>query len=159
MKSMNAIAALWPCLAQLNANFATACVPLEIISMHSKRTPSTSAGEKFDWLAFLFFNLLWIFSQEHACARPCEMLGICHVDTTPHSIESTFIGRHERFQYTKVWNDITLHPITKLGTSPVHSRSSLSSLCYPYSPERGEAFRAPCPFHSARRIPLLQRPV
>jgi len=52
---MNAIAALWPCLAQLNACFATASVPQVIISMHSKLTPSTSAGEKFDFLEFLFF--------------------------------------------------------------------------------------------------------
>ena len=147
MKSMSAIAALWPCLAQLNANFATAYVPLEIISMHSKLMPCTSAGEKFVCLAFLTLNLLWMSSQEHACARPCEMPGICHVDTTPHSIESTFIGRHERFQYTKVWNVMTLHPITDLDISPVHSRSSLPSLCHSYPPERAGAFRAPCPFH------------
>ena len=56
MKSMNAIAALWPCLAQLNASFVTASVPPEIISMHSRWTPFISAGEKFDYLAFLFSN-------------------------------------------------------------------------------------------------------
>lgn len=30
------------------------------------------------------------------------MMGICHVETTPQAVECTFVGRHERFQYTKV---------------------------------------------------------
>ena len=30
------------------------------------------------------------------------MMGICHVETTPLTVECTFVGRHERFQYTKV---------------------------------------------------------
>ena len=51
---MNAIAALWPCLAQLDVSFATASAPLVIISMRSKLTPSISAGEKIDFLEFLF---------------------------------------------------------------------------------------------------------
>jgi hypothetical protein len=55
---MNAIAALWRYLAQLSASFATAFVPPVIISMHSKLTPSIFAGEKFDFLGFLFSNLL-----------------------------------------------------------------------------------------------------
>jgi hypothetical protein len=70
----------------------------------------------------------------------CEMLGICHVDTTPHSIESTFIGRHERFQYTKVRNGIQIASITNLDIFPVHSRSSSASLCRSYPPERAGAF-------------------
>ena len=40
--------------------------------------------------------------QQHACPYSCQLMGICQVDTTPQSIESTFVGRHERFQYTKV---------------------------------------------------------
>src|SRR5258706_15273007 len=95
-------------------------------------------------------------SQEHACTYPCQMMGICHVDTTPHSIESNFIGRHERFQYTKVWNDITLHTITDLDVSLVLSRGSSPSLCRFHTPERAEAFRATYPFHSPRHIPFLQ---
>ena len=55
-KSINAIVALWLCLAQLNASFVTDFVPLEIISMHSRLTASISAGEKFDYLAFLFLT-------------------------------------------------------------------------------------------------------
>ena len=58
VKNINAIAALWPCLAQLNASYVTTPVPLEIISMHSKLTPSIFAGEKFDCLGFIFSNLL-----------------------------------------------------------------------------------------------------
>ena len=32
------------------------------------------------------------------CAAP----GICDIETAPHSIEATFTGRNETFQYTKV---------------------------------------------------------
>ncbi|KAF7370371.1 VWFA domain-containing protein [Mycena sanguinolenta] len=39
--------------------------------------------------------------QEHKCAALCQAKGICQIDTTPQSIEATFTGRHETFQYTK----------------------------------------------------------
>ncbi|KAG8783755.1 hypothetical protein FRC15_004586 [Serendipita sp. 397] len=39
--------------------------------------------------------------QVHVCGEECEQLGICQINTTPHSIESTFVGRHTSFQYTK----------------------------------------------------------
>ena len=42
------------------------------------------------------------FRQEHHCAELCQSPGICHIATTPQGIESTFQGRHETFQYTKV---------------------------------------------------------
>ena len=41
-------------------------------------------------------------SQEHSCDSLCSASGICQIDTTPQSIEATFTGRHETFQYTKV---------------------------------------------------------
>ena len=44
----------------------------------------------------------WISSEEHSCTTPCSADGICKIDTTPQSIEATFSGRHETFQYTKV---------------------------------------------------------
>ena len=44
----------------------------------------------------------WTSSQEHSCNALCSADGICHIDTTPLSIEATFVGRHENFQYTKV---------------------------------------------------------
>ncbi|KAF8552259.1 hypothetical protein OG21DRAFT_1416462 [Imleria badia] len=40
--------------------------------------------------------------QEHFCAATCAALGICEIETAPHSIEATFTGRNETFQYTKV---------------------------------------------------------
>jgi hypothetical protein len=41
--------------------------------------------------------------QEHACPALCAAEGICHIETTPQSVEATFTGRHEQFQYTKVY--------------------------------------------------------
>ncbi|KAI9443965.1 hypothetical protein H4582DRAFT_1049491 [Lactarius indigo] len=39
--------------------------------------------------------------ETHSCAEPCAAPGICQIDTSPQSIEATFTGRHETFQYTK----------------------------------------------------------
>ncbi|KAI0774120.1 hypothetical protein C8Q74DRAFT_810377 [Fomes fomentarius] len=39
--------------------------------------------------------------QEHACSALCSAKGICQIDTSPQSVEATFTGRHESFQYTK----------------------------------------------------------
>ncbi|KAF8548768.1 hypothetical protein OG21DRAFT_684156 [Imleria badia] len=39
--------------------------------------------------------------QEHLCASACTAPGICEIETAPHSIEATFTGRNETFQYTK----------------------------------------------------------
>ncbi|KAH9027877.1 hypothetical protein EDB85DRAFT_1892774 [Lactarius pseudohatsudake] len=39
--------------------------------------------------------------EAHSCAEPCAAPGICQIDTSPQSIEATFTGRHETFQYTK----------------------------------------------------------
>ena len=41
-------------------------------------------------------------SQEHKCSEECESNGVCEIDTVPQSIEATFNGAHDRFQYTKV---------------------------------------------------------
>ncbi|KAI9462918.1 hypothetical protein BJY52DRAFT_1221931 [Lactarius psammicola] len=43
----------------------------------------------------------WAPSQEHTCSALCSAAGICQIDTIPQSIEATFAGRHETFQYTK----------------------------------------------------------
>ncbi|KIJ64834.1 hypothetical protein HYDPIDRAFT_111462 [Hydnomerulius pinastri MD-312] len=40
--------------------------------------------------------------QEHLCAAVCSAPGICEIETAPQSIEATFTGRNETFQYTKV---------------------------------------------------------
>ncbi|KAI0062821.1 hypothetical protein BV25DRAFT_1885018 [Artomyces pyxidatus] len=39
----------------------------------------------------------------HTCKALCGAPGICEIDTAPQSIEATFAGRHETFQYTKVF--------------------------------------------------------
>ncbi|KIJ64840.1 hypothetical protein HYDPIDRAFT_40028 [Hydnomerulius pinastri MD-312] len=39
--------------------------------------------------------------QPHSCESVCSVRGICEIETAPHSIEATFTGRHETFQYTK----------------------------------------------------------
>ncbi|KAI6163533.1 hypothetical protein EDD17DRAFT_475985 [Pisolithus thermaeus] len=39
--------------------------------------------------------------QEHPCTAICSAQGTCEIETAPHSIEATFTGRHETFQYTK----------------------------------------------------------
>ncbi|KAJ7781844.1 hypothetical protein DFH07DRAFT_389440 [Mycena maculata] len=43
--------------------------------------------------------------QEHKCFEFCSAPGICQIDTAPQSIEATFTGRHEIFQYTKYSQD------------------------------------------------------
>ncbi|KZP02990.1 hypothetical protein FIBSPDRAFT_769606, partial [Athelia psychrophila] len=40
--------------------------------------------------------------QEHTCTALCAALGICEIATAPQSIEATFTGKHETFEYTKV---------------------------------------------------------
>ncbi|KAF9230358.1 hypothetical protein BU15DRAFT_57330 [Melanogaster broomeanus] len=39
--------------------------------------------------------------QEHPCSQRCSAPGVCEIDTTPQSIQATFNGMHECFQYTK----------------------------------------------------------
>ena len=40
--------------------------------------------------------------ESHSCSEQCAASGICQIDTAPQSVEATFTGRHETFQYTKV---------------------------------------------------------
>lgn len=40
--------------------------------------------------------------EAHPCSALCSDKGICQINTAPQSIEATFTGRHETFQYTKV---------------------------------------------------------
>ena len=40
--------------------------------------------------------------EAHPCSALCSDNGICHIETAPQSIEATFTGRYETFQYTKV---------------------------------------------------------
>lgn len=43
--------------------------------------------------------------EAHSCSEPCAAPGICQIDTSPQSIEATFTGKHETFQYTRVSTD------------------------------------------------------
>ncbi|KAF8548559.1 hypothetical protein OG21DRAFT_1422875 [Imleria badia] len=46
-------------------------------------------------------DAIHLCGQEHLCTAVCAAPGICEIDTAPHSIEATFTGRNETFQYTK----------------------------------------------------------
>lgn len=60
-----------------------------------------SAGSS--WLFSRYHFLLKIqFRQSHSCPSLCSANGTCEIETAPQSIEATFTGRHETFQYTKV---------------------------------------------------------
>ncbi|KIO18763.1 hypothetical protein M407DRAFT_224787 [Tulasnella calospora MUT 4182] len=46
-------------------------------------------------------SLPHLCGQEHGCRRQCEAAGICEINTTPQSVETTFTGKHSTFSYTK----------------------------------------------------------
>ncbi|KDQ06301.1 hypothetical protein BOTBODRAFT_60673 [Botryobasidium botryosum FD-172 SS1] len=54
-----------------------------------------------DHLHGLLLGSIHLCGQEHPCPEVCELPGTCYISTTPQKIETTFSGRHERFQYTK----------------------------------------------------------
>jgi hypothetical protein len=45
--------------------------------------------------------LTWLFRKEHPCSALCSA-GICEIQTKPHALETTFVGTHSTFQYTRV---------------------------------------------------------
>lgn len=53
-----------------------------------------------DHLHGLDHTAIHLCGETHRCQALC-VAGICEIDTTPQSIEATFTGRHETFQYTK----------------------------------------------------------
>ncbi|KAG9308631.1 hypothetical protein JVU11DRAFT_11582 [Chiua virens] len=61
------------------------------------------------WLVSHSFRVITFFRKPHACSQRCGADGVCEIDTTPESIEETFKGMHECFQYTKV-NSLD-HPV------------------------------------------------
>ncbi|KAG2136644.1 hypothetical protein DEU56DRAFT_356200 [Suillus clintonianus] len=46
-------------------------------------------------------DAIHLCGEEHPCSMQCTAEGICEIETAPQSIEATFTGRHETFQYTK----------------------------------------------------------
>ena len=66
--------------------------------------------------------------QEHLCTSGCSAQGICEIETAPQSIEATFTGKHETFQYTKVW-DYHLHMFSRwLISFPQYSQGRCAKL-------------------------------
>ena len=95
MTDMNAKLANVPSLV----SYVSAFVLTRIICTDWKMGKFTSAGE--------FYELTCItpddgHRQEHLCNSGCSAPGICEIETAPQSIEATFTGKHETFQYTKV---------------------------------------------------------
>ncbi|KZP16668.1 hypothetical protein FIBSPDRAFT_794044 [Athelia psychrophila] len=54
-----------------------------------------------DHLHGLESGAVHLCGQEHTCAALCAAQGICEIATAPQSIEATFTGKHETFEYTK----------------------------------------------------------
>ncbi|KAJ6620561.1 hypothetical protein B0H10DRAFT_2188402 [Mycena sp. CBHHK59/15] len=54
-----------------------------------------------DHLHGLQADAVHLCGQAHNCAALCQASGTCEIETAPQSIEATFTGRHETFQYTK----------------------------------------------------------
>ncbi|KAF9531678.1 hypothetical protein CPB83DRAFT_848544 [Crepidotus variabilis] len=54
-----------------------------------------------DHLHCLTEGSIHLCGEIHTCHSKCAAQGICEIDTAPQSIEATFTGRHETFQYTK----------------------------------------------------------
>ncbi|KAH8114632.1 hypothetical protein DFH11DRAFT_1508603 [Phellopilus nigrolimitatus] len=54
-----------------------------------------------DHLHGLNSDVSHLCGQEHKCSGLCSSKGVCEIDTVPQSIEATFNGAHDRFQYTK----------------------------------------------------------
>ncbi|KAL5492779.1 hypothetical protein ACEPAI_4226 [Sanghuangporus weigelae] len=50
----------------------------------------------------LHADAVHLCGQEHKCKEECASDGVCEIDTVPQSIEATFSGAHDRFQYTKL---------------------------------------------------------
>ncbi|KAJ7430289.1 hypothetical protein FB451DRAFT_1500209, partial [Mycena latifolia] len=54
-----------------------------------------------DHLHGLQADAIHLCGQTHNCAAMCQAKGTCEIETAPQSIQATFTGRHETFQYTK----------------------------------------------------------
>ncbi|KAI0921705.1 hypothetical protein AcW2_006594 [Taiwanofungus camphoratus] len=54
-----------------------------------------------DHLHALQAGAVHLCGQEHSCSALCAAEGICQIEHAPQSVEATFTGRHETFQYTK----------------------------------------------------------
>lgn len=85
-----------------SVNFAKDYVSVAIIFMPYKLGQCISAGLSFLAQVQEKLSICLIFRQEHSCSALCAAEGICQIEHAPQSVEATFTGRHETFQYTKV---------------------------------------------------------
>ncbi|KAF8548149.1 hypothetical protein OG21DRAFT_1501183 [Imleria badia] len=54
-----------------------------------------------DHMHGLDISAIHLCGQDHLCTAVCAAPGICEIETAPQSIEATFTGKNETFQYTK----------------------------------------------------------
>ncbi|KAI0302863.1 hypothetical protein B0F90DRAFT_1713048 [Multifurca ochricompacta] len=62
--------------------------------------------------------------EEHTCPALCSDLGICQIDTAPQSIQATFTGRLETFQYTKRLQCVKTIPQGRTSHRGAHAHST-----------------------------------
>jgi hypothetical protein len=62
-----------------------------------------------------------ITSEAHSCPAFCSAPGTCQIDTAPMSVEATFTGRHDTFQYTKVSETRLYTGSLLIPAYPLHS--------------------------------------
>ena len=106
-----------------NASCAIDYVLAAIISIHFVETLSTFAGKHFEDTES-YGSTTW--REIHSCPSLCSANGICEIDTAPQSIEATFTGRHETFQYTKV-NQLFL--LLALDVAELFNFQSILKVC------------------------------
>ncbi|KAI9511011.1 hypothetical protein F5148DRAFT_1274479 [Russula earlei] len=61
--------------------------------------------------------------EAHTCSALCSEKGICQIETAPQSIQATFTGRHETFQYTKRLQCVMTIPPGKTSHEGSHIHS------------------------------------
>ena len=89
------------------------CVLLHVTIVDGFASSHTSTGLLLAWTCIICVGeyvshrnqvprLKILHRESHQCLALCSAPGICQIDAAPMSIEATFTGRHETFQYTKV---------------------------------------------------------
>ncbi|KAI6032571.1 hypothetical protein F5J12DRAFT_779054 [Pisolithus orientalis] len=77
------------------------CVPPRCTLAESLSGLKLADGSDYSCPGLCRIPSLSLDRQEYLCTAMCFAQGICEIETAPHSIEATFTGRHETFQYTK----------------------------------------------------------
>ncbi|KAI0751604.1 hypothetical protein C8Q80DRAFT_1158354 [Daedaleopsis nitida] len=88
-----------------------------------------------DHLHGLERDAVHLCGQEHSCKALCSAKGICQIETAPLSVEATFSGKHESFQYTKRLPCVVTIPVGELSHQGSHSHD-LSEKCCHHCEER-----------------------